>query len=295
MFETVACVDASYVFYHTLYSAVKKWSEESPNADVLENRFPDDPKVDLTDYADFMDTLRSKVYDTVKSIAYIVDDFNKTYGNKLRGSIMFVLDPPQGSKLKSWRYLIYKDYKGKRNAAVNEKAFDVRKVFNTISEYLLDNPKLKSMFNLDFVYSDGCEADDIIATYLMDDSTKDCKKLLIASDKDYLQLKDVTQITLEKKEVMIEQPYPELVTLTPETYLLAKIIMGDKSDNIPQVFPHVAYKKAVKQYVTNLQYLTESLENDVVAKARFQQNTELIDFKKIPKTISDRAKSVLGI
>ena len=297
MFETVACVDTSYVTYHILFSAVNKWKSESPNSDVLDDDTNSDEtdRVDITVYPDFMDILKNKIYDTLRNIKTIVTDFNSTYGNRLRGPILFVMDPPQDAKLKSWRYLIYKDYKGQRSASRASHPFNVRKVFNEVIRILLETDIYRSKFDLDFVYADGCEADDIIAVYLSDESVADCKKLLIANDKDYLQLENVTQLTLEKKEVEIEQPYPQLITVTPQTYLLAKIITGDKSDNIPQVFPMVAYKKAVKKYVANLQYLSESLDADAVAKDRFMKNTQLIDFKRIPKSIRRIAREVLGL
>jgi len=297
MFETVACVDTSYVTYHILFSAVNKWKSESPNSDVLDvDKDADDfEQVDITVYPDFMDVLKNKIFDTLCNIKTMVSDFNSTYGNKLKGPILFVMDPPQDAKLKSWRYLIYKDYKGQRSASRAAHPFHVRKVFNEVIRILLETERYRSQFDIDFVYADGCEADDIIAVYLSDDSVADCKKLLIANDKDYLQLENVTQLTLERKEVEIEQPYPNLITVTPQTYLLAKIITGDKSDNIPQVFPMVAYKKAVKNYVANLKNLTESLDSDAVAKDKFMKNTQLIDFKRIPKSIRKIAREVLGL
>ena len=54
-------------------------------------------------------------------------------------------------------------------------------------------------------------------------------------------------------------------------------------------------KKAVKKYVANLQYLSESLDADAVAKDRFMKNTQLIDFKRIPKSIRRIAREVLGL
>ena len=118
---------------------------------------------------------------------------------------------------------------------------------------------------------------------------------MIASDKDYLQLENVTQMTLEGKQVMIEQPYPDLCVLTPRTYLLAKIITGDVSDNITQVFNRVGYKTAIKKYVNDIDFLTESLKNDQVACEKFKRNARLIDFNKIPNKIRQIGKNVLGI
>lgn len=297
MFETVVCVDASYIIYHILFSSVKNWREESSSADVLDTveANPEMAKVDLTVYPDFMETMRGKVYGTMQTVRDIVDGFNSTYGNSVRGSIIFAMDPPRDAKMRSWRYMIYPDYKGGRAKARAERPFDVMKVFDEIWRYLVENERLQKSFNSVFVYADGCEADDIVATVMSDDAARGCKRLLIANDHDYLQLEDVTQMNLEGEAVEIEQPYPDLVAMTPKKYLLAKIISGDTSDNIPHVFPKVAYKTAVKKYVSNPTLLMESLAADAVANARFEENKRLIDFNRMPDTIRRRAREALGL
>jgi 5'-3' exonuclease len=295
-FGTIACVDASYMMYHTIYSAVNKWKSESPNSDVLDN-FDEtvDEQHDLTIYADFIDTLDSKIIETLFRINNMVNDYVSSNGSSLIGKILLVFDPPRDAKLKSWRYLIYKEYKGQRGFQRNKMAFNVKKIFFKMMDMLLYDDKYRNRFNLDTVYSDGCEADDIIATYFTDDKNKTYHKFLIASDKDYLQLEGVVQMTLEGKAVEIEQPYPDLVQMTPKAYLLAKIIMGDTSDNITQVFNRVGYKTAVKKYVSNIQYLTESLKNDEIAKEKFERNMNLIDFKRMPSSIRQLSRKALGL
>lgn len=297
MFETIVCVDASYIIYHILFSSVKNWREESSSADVLDTveANPEMEKVDLTVYPDFMETVRGKVYGTMQTVRDIVDRFNSTYGNSVRGSIIFAMDPPRDAKLRSWRYMIYPDYKGGRAKSREERPFDVMKVFDGIWTYLVENERLQKTFNSVFVYADGCEADDIVATVMADDSSRGCKRLLIANDRDYLQLDDVTQMNLEGEAVEIEQPYPDLIAMTPKKYLLAKIISGDASDNIPHVFPKVAYKTAVKKYVSNPKLLMESLASNAVANARFEENKRLIDFNRMPESIRRRAREALGL
>ena len=294
---TVACVDTSYVVYHIVFSSVNKWTAESPHADVLEELDTEDPsfqQVDITKFPDFMDILIGKTEKTVHSIMRMVEDFNGTVASTLTGPVLFVLDPPEGCRLKSWRYLVYDEYKGQRQSERRKKPFDVSKVCSATKDVLMNSKRLNEKYSMSFVFADGCEADDIIATCFMDERNKDHFKFLIASDKDYLQLENVTQMTLEGKQVEIEQPYPDKVVLTPSTYLLAKIITGDTSDNITQVFNRVGYKTAVKKYVGNLPFLTESLENDRVAREKFMRNTTLIDFKRIPSKIRSLASGVLG-
>ena len=297
-YGTIACVDTSYMIYHTLFSAVSKWEAESASADVLTDVDVDDPSfqhIDITKYLDFVEILEDKTYQTIRRIMQIIDDYNGVTASHTIGNVLFVLDPPKQAKLKSWRYVIYPEYKGTRKSNRDKKPYNVRAVFNFITDMLLENPKFREHFNIDFVFADGCEADDLISIYFNAEQHATCKKLLIASDKDYLQLENVTQMTLEGKQVMIEQPYPDLCVLTPKTYLLAKIITGDVSDNITQVFNRVGYKTAVKKYVNNIDFLTESLKNDQVACEKFKRNARLIDFNKIPNKIRQIGKNVLGI
>lgn len=294
---TIACVDASYMMYHLLYSAVNKWKSESPNSDALDGFDPlVGEQVDITKFADFVDVLDSKIVETLFRVKRLVDEYVSSTVSPLVGKVLLVFDPPKTAKLKSWRYLIYREYKGQRSAARAKAPFNVRKAFFKTMDMLVgDDGGYRNRFGIDLVYADGCEADDLIATYFTDERNSSYRKFLVASDRDYLQIDGVVQMTIEGKPVEIEQPYPDLVQMTPEKYLLAKIIVGDTSDNITQVFNRVGYKTAVKKYVSNMDYLVESLQNDPVAKAKFERNMNLIDFKRIPPSIRSVSRKALGL
>ena len=296
-FNTLVCIDGSYVIYHTLFSAVNEWSKDSPYADCITDADPTEEgfeRVDITQYPDFLETFRGKFLEILQKIKSIVSDFNTASCSETYGDMLFVLDPIHGSKSRSWRYDVYPEYKGQRKDEREKKPYDVYKVFAKGLEMLQDD-RLKKRFGLKVVSVDNAEADDIIATVFMDDDNSSFNKMLIASDKDYLQLSDVTQFNLMGAQVQIEQPYPDLVEVTPQTYLLAKILTGDTSDNITQVFNRVGYKTAVKKYVANLDFLNESLESDPVAMEKFNRNTRLIDFARIPKRIRAAAKNAIAL
>lgn len=289
----IICIDGSYVIYHMLFSAVKKWVEQSLYSSVVTDADMNDPnfeQVDLLIYDDFKETIRDTIFGTLNRIQNLINEFKTERFIQQVDEVFFVLDPLKGSKLHSWRYLVYPEYKGTRATKKKEKPFHIMKIFYAIEEELLENPLYSSKLPLRFLYADACEADDIIATIMLEDGNLDKHRLLIASDHDYLQLENVKQVTLEGKEVLIEQPYPELVKITPELYLLSKIITGDVSDNITQVFNRVGYKTACKRYLANLEVLQESLEHDKVAFSKFKRNSKLIDFKRIPETIRNIAR-----
>ena len=86
------------------------------------------------------------------------------------------------------------------------------------------------------VFSDGCEADDIIA-YLCANKFKDNKKLIVTNDKDFFQLLDNKTIIYRsiKREYVTKKHLIEEFKILPENFAIAKAINGDKSDNVTGV------------------------------------------------------------
>lgn len=296
-YKTIVCIDGSYVIYHTLYSAVKKWIDESSYSDLLTKNddIDDNNRIDLTAFDDFNDILKGRLIGTLTKIDYIVNDYNNISFSENTGNKLFVLDPDRYGKTKSWRYFIYPEYKGQRSELIRKKPYDVSRIFSKSIEILKDGGYFTDRFNINFIAIDNAEADDIIAITLSDKSISRFNRLLIASDHDYLQLDGITQFTIEGKNVEIEQPYPDLMCVSPSDYLLSKIITGDASDNITQVFNRVGYKTAIKKYVSDKDFLVKSLENDAAAYGRFVRNTRLIDFNMIPKKIKTIVKKTMAI
>ena len=69
--------------------------------------------------------------------------------------------------------------------------------------------------------------------------------------------------------------YPE-----GEKNLLIKLLMGDKSDNIPPAIPKCGVKTAIK-YCEDREKLAEKLANRSVLE-QFERNNTIINFDKIP-------------
>jgi 5'-3' exonuclease len=80
---------------------------------------------------------------------------------------------------------------------------------------------------------------------------------------------------------------------TGKQYLLSKILTGDASDNIPQVFPRCGYATAMK-LVLKPEELKEKLKNDPAALEQFRLNQKLIDFKNIPESLTESIMQELG-
>ena len=67
--------------------------------------------------------------------------------------------------------------------------------------------------------------------------------MLVASDHDYLQIDGIKQYDLFGKEITRTLGDEEV---SSSDFLLGKILMGDKSDNIQQVFTKCGPKTALK-------------------------------------------------
>ena len=66
--------------------------------------------------------------------------------------------------------------------------------------------------------------------------------------------------------------------------LFCKIVMGDKSDDIPSVFKKCGPKTALKYY-ENKSLFEQQLEKEN-AYERYRQNKKIIDFNEIPQDLA---------
>tara|TARA_B110000438_G_C15777394_1_gene634689 strand:+ start:820 stop:1596 length:777 start_codon:yes stop_codon:yes gene_type:complete len=130
------------------------------------------------------------------------------------------------------------------------------------------------------LYHKKLEADDCIGIatkhYL---ENKENKITIITSDTDYLQLVG------ERVEIYNAKMKPirtvKNSTMNADMDLFVKIIMGDKSDNIPPVFPQKRGKAKAKQYYNEPEFFKEELKIYNVEDA-YKRNKLLIDFSEIP-------------
>ena len=131
-------------------------------------------------------------------------------------------------KLKrNFRLDLYPQYKANRLTTKRQYRLDTIKDY--IRNVLYKELKLEEDYGYRFVTVEGAEGDDVIAT-LMTHFAKDyVGSVLISSDRDFLQLENVREFDLFGKEAQ-RKLGDEIVSA--EDFLLGKILMGDKSDNI---------------------------------------------------------------
>lgn len=162
-----------------------------------------------------------------------------------------------------WRHDIYKHYKTSRKQIADIRPF-INMVYNDKlfekagTSKILMHPRL--------------EADDCIALYArhLIGLYPMCKIYIVTEDKDYIQLSgpQIKIINLECKEIT-------------EYELQLKILMGDKSDNIPSVFPKCGFKTAQK-CIQDPEYFKLKMGNIKQYYDQYKLNNILINFAHIP-------------
>lgn len=196
---------------------------------------------------------------------------------KIKNAFLIVaLDCPRSQ---IWRKRLYPDYKSNRHSNlpyVQTELFKMvrdEKLFNKAGAHtILLHPHL--------------EADDCIAIV-----SKQIRSLntnatcsIITSDMDYLQLAD-------NHTKLYDLKYKDL-TDNKNSFkdkhkdLFCKIVMGDKSDNIPAIFSKCGIKTAEKFYGDPASF-NKKLADNPESQTLLQLNKTLIDFNMIPQHLVD--------
>ena len=97
-------------------------------------------------------------------------------------------------------------------------------------EYMNEMPVCQLMI-------DGIEADDVIAHIVNIPQTKNIQKVIVSSDKDFIQLCDEETVLFRpvQKEVLTKKTIVDKFEIHPSNFALARAICGDKSDNLKGV------------------------------------------------------------
>lgn len=175
----------------------------------------------------------------------------------------------------SWRKDICTDYKANR-LIQREKSIINFEAFYKVSNRLVN--LMKECFqNIQFLEVPKCEADDLIA--IITKNNPDWEIINVSTDHDFYQLfKYPNYKQYDGKE------HKFVETLNGEQQLLLKIILGDKSDNIPQLKKGCGIKTA--QTLVN-EGLDEWLEKNNLREA-FDSNMKLISFDCIPAEFTEK-------
>ena len=150
-----------------------------------------------------------------------------------------------------------------------------------IIEYLNEMPILQS-------YVENVEADDIIALVSQSQALSEHHKIILSSDKDFIQLCDDTTILYRpiQKEILNKKRILEQFQIHPTNFALARAIAGDKSDNLPGVggaglatiskrFPFLSEEKAYT--IQELVDYAENADSKLKVFKNIIENKDLIE------------------
>ena len=261
--NTFILIDGSYFIVHR-YECLYAWWK-------LQNK----PIEDLFENNDFVNRFKELFMSKLRSLP---NDLNLTPEEKKNVTLIVGKDCPRAH---IWRNEFFKNYKGTRDLN------DMRRKFGVMvyEEQLFEKENVSQI-----LYHPKLEADDCIAIAtqsLIEKYGKDCTIYIITSDKDYLQLSDtnVHIYNLNFKKITEQKSSHN----DAECDLFCKIVMGDKSDNIPSVIPRCGPKTALKYY-NEKDVFYEKINSCKEYKEQFELNTKIIDFKHIPEEFAKELK-----
>lgn len=179
---------------------------------------------------------------------------------------------------KSWRKKIYEAYKGQRKDARDKQDIDFDKFYDMMNGV---KDEIREYLPFIVVDVDTLEADDIIG--IMVTRHPEIEKVMVTADADYHQL-------LQYPNVVMYDPFrSKEISLSRAEAMLAlekKILIGDKSDNIPAVRPRLGVKTAEKMIASG--EVEELIESDESFREKYELNKKLIDLTKTPKQLIRR-------
>jgi len=252
-------VDGSYYIFYRYYATMTWWSKQDEHKHKEKGKAMSDPS--------FSEKYRKMFTTTLKSLMKVHE---VPFEN--------VIIAKDCSRCDIWRNELYKEYKASRDEKLQ--TFD-SSVFTETYATILPETGLRVM------ELNKLEADDIIAILVKHILTKnsDADITIITNDNDYIQLLKENQklliVNLQGKQIKDRIGDESAIG----NYLMKKIIMGDKSDNIPSIMKSCGPKTA-ERLSNNPEELEKVFVKNPAAKIQFELNQKLIDFDKIPQKLS---------
>ena len=180
-------------------------------------------------------------------------------------------------------------YKKNRKQERESSKYDWDEVFSVLN---IIRDEIRNNFPYRVIQVQGAEADDVIASVVMENDKKNVPEpvLILSADKDFIQLH---KYSLVKQYDPIRNNW--IINRDPVQYLQEHIIRGDRSDGIPNILTcddaivtGKPQKKMSKEKISSLASMDPNEFTNFIRLRNWKRNAELIDFTKIPDTITDR-------
>ena len=277
-------IDGSYFEYVNLFASVKTFTEKYPEdasywikpADECDQKnLPNILNCDT-----YKKCLKQQVMWKLENVEDVVkSNFQAEVDECDEIDIVFAMDDKLSH---SFRKTLYPEYKAHR--ALVKRQFQLQPIKDYIVDVIFKELDVEHEHGYHLVKVEGAEGDDVIATTIMRLRDNYVGMVLIASDHDSLQIDGLREFDLFGKEAKRDLG-GEIVSA--KDYLVGKILMGDRSDNIQQVFLRCGPKTALK-WTKDKDALKKTLKEDHSLAARYLLNKKMIDFNSIPQELSDK-------
>ena len=277
-------IDGSYFEYTCLFASTRMFIEKHPDEANMwikpidecdQNNLPNILNCDT-----YKKLLKQQVMWKLENVDNIAkDNFQAELNEADVIDIVFAMDDKLTN---SFRKGLYPEYKAHR--ALVKRQYKVQPIKDYIIDVIFKELEIEKHYGYHLVKVEGAEGDDVIATTLMKLTDGYSGKMLIASDHDFLQIEGLRQFDMFGKEAKRDLGGEEV---SAADYLIGKILMGDKSDNIKQVFTRCGPKTALK-LVKDQTMLNKMLSEDAASASRFSLNKKIISFADIPDDLSTK-------
>ena len=208
--------------------------------------------------------------------------YNKRYRDEY-GQMVICADG-----MNTWRKDYFPYYKANRKKGREESDQDWNEIFRILH---LVKEEIKENLPYKVIHMDGVEADDMIASLVMETQEfgKDEPVMIVSSDKDFIQLqkfKNVKQFSPIQKKMVTDD--------NPRTYAFNHIMRGDSGDGVPNVLSaddtFVSEKSQtplrqnrINEWLENSDNLRDIMPEEIYRN--YQRNKKLIDLTEIPEDI----------
>ena len=148
----------------------------------------------------------------------------------------------------SWRHAVYKGYKADRKAAIKQYTPEEEDDhWDFVNIQLVDVKKAFTRMGIPQITVPGLEADDVLGALVAERDRDDCNYVIVSTDKDMLQLckwyrcrvfnprEDHVYYQSEKGYLRYSKT-KGIVAPSPNTWLIWRAIVGDKSDSIDGIY-----------------------------------------------------------
>lgn len=247
-------IDLSYFIFYRYYALIGWWKLAKP----------DDPLGNPIENPEFVEKFKKTFIDKINEIPKKL---------KLKPDNYTIIVCSDCHRQNIWRHQLFNKYKENR---IYDDEFQGGPFFK-LGYDIIEKLKIQRLSHPQL------EGDDCIAIFTKDLLQTNSEHIvyIIANDMDYLQLASerVKLINLKYKYLTDSKKWSG----DPKKDLFCKIVMGDKSDDIPSIFKKCGPKTAEKYY-ENSELFEKQLEKED-AHERYEKNKKLIDFNEIPEEL----------